>query len=64
MLHCIFFNGTATTDIYTLSLHDALPFSGTAVPLVVVLHGGLGTARHAERAYGWNARAEIGRAHV
>src|SRR5215211_9052239 len=28
---CFFFNDTATTEIYTLSLHDALPiFSGTA----------------------------------
>src|SRR5438093_5639686 len=29
MLHCIlfFFNDTATTEIYTLSLHDALPIS-------------------------------------
>src|SRR5205814_4430112 len=25
-----FFNDTATTDIYTLSLHDALPICGTA----------------------------------
>src|SRR5690349_23295475 len=25
-----FFNGTATTEIYTLSLHDALPISGTS----------------------------------
>src|SRR3712207_8333981 len=25
---CIFFNDTATTEIYTLSLHDALPISG------------------------------------
>src|SRR5215467_9718430 len=24
---CFFFNDTATTEIYTLSLHDALPFS-------------------------------------
>src|SRR3712207_7733552 len=24
---CIFFNDTATTEIYTLSLHDALPIS-------------------------------------
>src|SRR3712207_7011280 len=24
---CVFFNDTATTDIYTLSLHDALPIS-------------------------------------
>src|SRR5438874_5867862 len=30
---CFFFsNDTATTEIYTLSLHDALPISGTAVP--------------------------------
>src|ERR1041384_1180588 len=26
-LICFFFNDTATTDIYTLSLHDALPIS-------------------------------------
>src|SRR2546430_17660269 len=25
MLLCFFFNDTATTEIYTLSLHDALP---------------------------------------
>src|SRR2546422_4354887 len=30
-----FFNDTATTEIYTLSLHDALPISdiGTSVPI-------------------------------
>src|SRR5215510_16565754 len=27
-----FFNDTATTEIYTLSLHDALPISGTSPP--------------------------------
>src|SRR3712207_8595533 len=27
-----FFNDTATTEIYTLSLHDALPISGPARP--------------------------------
>src|SRR5258707_7117469 len=27
-----FFNDTATTEIYTLSLHDALPISGTPWP--------------------------------
>src|SRR4029434_11356507 len=26
--HCFFLNDTATTEIYTLSLHDALPISG------------------------------------
>src|SRR3712207_8953321 len=27
MMLCFFFNDTATTEIYTLSLHDALPIS-------------------------------------
>src|SRR5256885_4038508 len=27
-----FFNDTATTEIYTLSLHDALPISSTQLP--------------------------------
>src|SRR3712207_8733126 len=29
MIFFFFFNDTATTEIYTLSLHDALPISGT-----------------------------------
>src|SRR3712207_7634865 len=29
MMMCFFFNDTATTEIYTLSLHDALPISGS-----------------------------------
>src|SRR5438477_6184287 len=29
MCHFFFFNDTATTEIYTLSLHDALPISWT-----------------------------------
>src|SRR5215204_7211048 len=28
-----FFNDTATTEIYTLSLHDALPISATPMPV-------------------------------
>src|SRR5215469_17173917 len=32
---CFFFNDTATTEIYTLSLHDALPLS--AISPVAVL---------------------------
>src|SRR5438093_6038819 len=28
-----FFNATATTEIYTLSLHDALPISSVVVPV-------------------------------
>src|SRR3712207_8897101 len=29
-MRCFFFNDTATTEIYTLSLHDALPISAPA----------------------------------
>ena len=32
---CFFFNDTATTEIYTLSLHDALPI--LVVPMVFCL---------------------------
>src|SRR5215468_12215792 len=31
-----FFNDTASTEIYTLSLHDALPISGRPVTFIVV----------------------------
>src|SRR6266702_2593672 len=31
LIFSFFFNDTATTEIYTLSLHDALPISGTGV---------------------------------
>ena len=37
LLSCVFFfffNDTATTEIYTLSLHDALPIYGTPTLLV------------------------------
>src|SRR3712207_8127984 len=51
-----FFNDTATTEIYTLSLHDALPICvrraavveedpRTAVQPAGVAHGGLGVAQ-------------------
>src|SRR6266851_1331216 len=33
-LNVFFFNDTATTEIYTLSLHDALPISGRPTPPV------------------------------
>src|SRR5258708_23901537 len=48
-----FFNDTATTEIYTLSLHDALPISTTAELLADLLAGRLdcafvsGLGRHA-----------------
>src|SRR2546422_1985943 len=37
-MHCrlfFFFNDTATTEIYTLSLHDALPISRARAPRIV-----------------------------
>src|SRR5258705_6117649 len=34
-----FFNDTATTEIYTLSLHDALPISGRLICAVLVQAG-------------------------
>ena len=51
-----FFNDTATTEIYTLSLHGALPISGSLVAerlapgqdasrrVLVVLHGASGVS--------------------
>src|SRR2546426_1958616 len=36
-----FFNDTATTEIYTLSLHDALPISAVLVPLQLGFAGAL-----------------------
>src|SRR3989441_6846720 len=35
-----FFNDTATTEIYTLSLHDALPISTTANIVITYTNGG------------------------
>src|SRR3712207_9362788 len=40
-----FFNDTATTEIYTLSLHDALPISARAQRLKRVRAGGVVTAK-------------------
>src|SRR3712207_8480523 len=39
-----FFNDTATTEIYTLSLHDALPIS-----MITVVEGGSGASVSRER---------------
>src|SRR5216683_7609928 len=45
-----FFNDTATTEIYTLSLHDALPISGSpASPSWYVVRAGT-------RVPGWRSR--------
>src|SRR5258708_17534429 len=42
---CFFFNDTATTEIYTLSLHDALPISATRRPLASPSSGSPGHGR-------------------
>src|SRR2546430_13130134 len=39
MCYFFFFNDTATTEIYTLSLHDALPISPTKRQLNALLGG-------------------------
>src|ERR1039457_5386106 len=36
---CFFFNDTATTEIYTLSLHDALPIFNQPVETVITVCG-------------------------
>src|SRR2546422_11437257 len=46
-----FFNDTATTEIYTLSLHDALPISGRpAVRRPAAVVGGASRSRRGEAA--------------
>src|SRR5258708_4413303 len=51
-LLCRFFNDTATTEIYTLSLHDALPISRPARP-----RGTLGPRTRPRRSPRGSARA-------
>src|SRR5258708_21497091 len=38
-MSCFFFNDTATTEIYTLSLHDALPISRERLRLFILAGG-------------------------
>src|SRR3712207_9528286 len=46
LMYFFFFNDTATTEIYTLSLHDALPI----YPAVELLRGALGQGAEAVNA--------------
>src|SRR5687768_18189210 len=63
---CLFFNDAATTEIYTLSLHDALPISSRAR----LGHGGDGDRgadaerRHRPGHHRRRGRATAVRAHV
>src|SRR5438046_6258507 len=43
---CFFFNDTAPTEIYTLSLHDALPISNAQSPFFNDMFVVLGTGTH------------------
>src|SRR2546422_8555277 len=54
---CFFFNDTATTEIYTLSLHDALPIY-RLIGLRRVADGG--PNRHSGRGPGYRGRGDIG----
>src|SRR5690242_21411605 len=47
-----FFNATATTEIYTLSLHDALPISSAALPAAEHVYC------HARQRHGRRRRAD------
>src|SRR6478609_12235836 len=47
--YLFFFNDTATTEIYTLSLHDALPISDPGVGDAVVAEPQPGDARQVRR---------------
>src|SRR2546427_1726206 len=50
MFSSFFFNDTATTEIYTLSLHDALPiFFERTARLFPLLHGLIGTPQGREK---------------
>lgn len=51
--HALTFGGLDRS--YRLYIPDALP---TPAPLVVMLHGGFGSAEQAERAYGWDQLAD------
>ena len=42
VLFCFFFNDTATTEIYTLSLHDALPIFFVQASLERMMKCGVG----------------------
>src|SRR3712207_7087521 len=48
-LFFFFFNDTATTEIYTLSLHDALPISRRDPPVPALRQAGHAGRVHADR---------------
>ena len=63
---CFFFNDTATTEIYTLSLHDALPIYDFEMIIFDMYKGKfIEIAKKFSEATGNKSLSnEIGRAHV
>src|SRR3712207_9403247 len=59
LIWCFFFNDTATTEIYTLSLHDALPISSVLRPCTGV-YGCSRAYLEAKRETFWTPPAEVG----
>src|SRR6267143_7161032 len=53
-----FFNDTATTEIYTLSLHDALPICSSVFSFVTSLGNPLGRTFTPEAPTSWASRSE------
>src|SRR4029434_11362774 len=43
---CVFFNDTATTEIYTLSLHDALPILSVCISICTHTNTHTHTQKH------------------
>src|SRR5438034_9662878 len=54
-----FFNDTVTTEIYTLSLHDALPISGDESAGAGRAHGRAGRAPHHRALVGSSPRSSM-----
>src|SRR2546429_5811688 len=58
MLFFFFFNDTATTEIYTLSLHDALPISCNRLRAMKLLHRSLPAFRDRDSRRQYRASAK------
>src|SRR3712207_7235935 len=62
MFFFFFFNDTATTEIYTLSLHDALPICPWRDPAAVVVDDAVGSLAQRFGEHRHHVRAERGEA--
>ena len=67
MSFLFFFNDTATTEIYTLSLHDALPILIKSGVVASIMYKGQNFGAEGAFLLRWDhltLKPEIGRAHV